>query len=76
MFVDVIFRTWKIQATDYLKRMESSFFQFSVSDFHSVKSGVCEYVLQVWMRCKSLRTLLCWSANVYQVTPKYLVKFH
>ena len=74
MFVDVTFRTLKIQATDHLKRMENSIFQFSVSDFHSVKSGVCEYVLQVWMR--SLRTLLCWSANAYQVTPKYLVKFH
>ena len=34
MFVDVISRTLKIQATDYLKRMENSIFQFSVSDFH------------------------------------------
>ena len=38
MFVDFKFSTLKIQAGDFLKPIENSVFQFSVSDLHPIKS--------------------------------------
>lgn len=47
MFVDLKFSTFEIKVSDYLKPKENSVFQFSFSDFHSVKPGVTKHVLLV-----------------------------
>ena len=45
----------KIQVSEYLSIMKISIFQFSVYGFHSVKFGLTEHVLLVWMSYKIVR---------------------
>ena len=47
MFVDFKRSTLKIPVSDYLKPMENSVFQFSISDSHSVKLGLTQHVFML-----------------------------